>query len=57
MLHVICIETCLALGAEINGSQGSWEGITAVIVFSHFDENDLFVLGSSFEDDLVVVIH
>ena len=43
----------LALDAEINGPEESWEGITTVVVFSHFDENDLFVLGRSFEDDLV----
>jgi len=44
--------------AEAKGvpSQKAWEGITAVVVCSDFDEHDLFVLGRSFEDDLVVVI-
>ena len=46
----------LALDAEINGPEESWEGITTVVVFSHFDENDLFVLGRSFEDDLILLI-
>ena len=28
-----------------------------MIVFPHLDEDDLFVLGWSFENDLIVVIH
>ena len=57
MLYVIVIETGLALDAKVITPHESWEGIAPVIVFSHFDEDDLFVLGRSFENDLVVVIH
>ena len=57
MLYVICIETGLALNAKIIISHEAQEGIAPVIVFSHFDEDHLFVLGWSFENDLVVVIH
>ena len=57
MTDVIGIETFLALDAEMNGPEESWEGIAAMIVVSHFDENDLFVLGRSFEDDLILLIH
>ena len=57
MLYVIVIETGLALDAKVITPNESWEGIAPVIVFSHFDEDDLFVLGRSFENDLVVVIH
>ena len=53
MTNVIVTETSLALDAEIGALEESWEGIAAVVVVSHFDENDLFVSGRSFEDDLV----
>ena len=57
MLYVIVIKTGLALDAKVDMAQEAREGIAPVIVFSHFDEDDLFVLGRSFENDLVVVIH
>ena len=34
-------------------SQKAWYGIAAVVVCSDFDEDDLFVLGRSFEDDMI----
>ena len=39
------------------GSEESREGITSVVVFTHFDEDDLFFLMRNFEDDLVFVMH
>ena len=52
-MYVICIETGLVLDAKVTMSQEAREGIAPVIVFSHFDEDDPFVLGWSFENDLV----
>ena len=57
MFDIICVETRLTVDAVMTGPEKSREGITAVVVFSHLDENDLFVLDRTFEDDLVVVIH
>ena len=57
MLYAICIETGLALDAKVTTSHEAREGIAPVIVISHFDEDDLFVLGWSFGNDVVVVIH
>ena len=57
MLYVIVIETGLALDAKVTTSHEAREGVAPMIVFCHFDEDDLFVLGRSFENDLVVVIH
>ena len=57
MLYVIVIETGLALDAKVTMSHEAQEGIAPVIVFCHFDEDHLFVLGQSFKNDLVVVIH
>ena len=39
------------------GSEEAWEGITSVVMGSHFDENDLLVLVRTLENDLIVVIH
>ena len=39
------------------GSEEAWEGITSVVMGSHFDEDDLLVLGRTLENDLIVVIH
>ena len=57
MTDVIGIETFLALEAEITGPEESFERTAAVIMVSHFDENDLLGFGRSFEDDLVLMIH
>ena len=43
--------------AKMIGSEKPWEGITTVVMVTHFDEDNVFVLGSTLEDDLVVVIH
>jgi len=56
LLMVVVLECLFAAEAKVVPSQKAWEGITAVVVCSDFDEHDLFVLGRSFEDDLVVVI-
>ena len=39
------------------GSEEAWEGITSVVMVTHFDEDDLFVLGRTPENNLIVVIH
>ena len=57
MLYVIVIKTGLALDAKVITPHEAQEGIGPMIVLSHFDENNLFVLGWSFVNDLVVVIH
>ena len=56
-MDIIRVETFLTLDTEMNGPKESWEGIATVVVVSHFDDNDLFILGRSFEDDLVLLIH
>ena len=54
---IIVSVTGFAVKAKMIGSEETWEGITTVVMTTHFDENDLFVLGWTLEDDLVVVIH
>ena len=39
------------------GSEEAWEGITSVVMITHFDEDDLLVLRRTLENDLIVVIH
>jgi len=56
MSVIVLIEGGFAAEAKVIASQKAWQGIAAVVVFSDFDEDDLFVLRRSFEDDLVVVI-
>ena len=56
MVYVICIEIGPTLDAKVATSHEAREGIASLIVFSHFNEVDLFVLGRSFENYLVVVI-
>ena len=55
-MYVISIETGLALDAKIITSHEACEGIAPMIVFSLLDEDDLFVLARSFENNVVVVI-
>lgn len=57
MVYVIVTKTGLAIDTKVTTSHEAREGIAPTIVFSHFKENDLFVLGWSFENNLVVVIH
>lgn len=54
---VIVIETCLAVDTKMIGSEESRERITSVVVFTHFDEDDLFFLTRNFEEDLVFLMH
>ena len=49
--------TGFTVNAKIIGSEKPWERITSVVMATHFDEDDEFVLGRAFEDNLVVVIH
>ena len=56
MLMVVLVIGLFAAEAKVVPSQKAWQGITAVVVCSDFDEDDLFVLRRSFKDDLVVVI-
>ena len=39
------------------GSEEAWEGITSVVMVTHFDEDDLLVLERTLENNLIVVIH
>ena len=57
MVYVIVIATGRTLDAKVITPHEAREGIAPIIVFSHFDKDDLFVMGRSFENDLVVVIH
>ena len=54
---IIVFKTGFALDTKIVRSEKSWERIASVLVVPHFDENDLFGLGRTFEDDLVLMIH
>ena len=55
--HVIGFVTGPAVKAEMIGSEEPWEGITSMVMVTHFDENDVFVLGRALENNLIVVIH
>ena len=50
MLYVIVIETGLALDAKVTTFHVARERIAAMIVFSDFDEDELFILGWSRDD-------
>ena len=54
---VIIVETRLALDAKLILTQEAWERVTPVVVLTHFDEHDLFGLGRSLEDELVLMVH
>ena len=43
--------------AKMIGSEKPWEEITTVVMVTRFDEGNVFVLGRTLEDYLVVVIH
>ena len=53
----IVVETRLALDAKMSLAQETWERVAPVVMVLYFDEHDLFGLGGTFEDDLVLVIH
>ena len=57
MSVVIVFVTGLAVKAEVFGSEEPWDGITSMVMVSHFDEDDLLVLRRTLENNLIVVIH
>ena len=56
MPDVIGFVTGPAVKAEMIGSEEPWEGITSMVMVTHFDENDVFVLGRALENNLIVVL-
>ena len=56
MRVIVLLVTGFTIDAKMNTTQESREGITSVVMMSHFDENDVFISGWSFEDDLIIVI-
>ena len=57
VIDIIVFVTGFAVKAEVFGSEEPRDGITAVVMLTHFDEDDLLVLRRTLENDLVVVIH
>ena len=57
MFDIVGFVTGFTMKTKLIGAEKPWEGITSMVMFTHFDEDDLFVLGWTFEDDLVIVIH
>lgn len=57
VMIIVIFKTGFTFDAKMMGAEKSWKGIASVVVLSHFDENDLFGLGWTFEDDLVLMIH
>ena len=57
VIDVIVFVTGLAVKTEVFGSEEPGDGITSMVMVSHFDEDDLLVLRRTLENDLVVVIH
>ena len=57
MSDLINVIAGLTVKAKMMASEKPVEGITSVVMLTHFDEDDLFILGRTFEDDLVVMIH
>ena len=53
----VVVETRLAFDAKISLAQETWERVTTVVVVPYFDEHDLFGLGGTLEDDLVLMVH
>ena len=56
MRVIVFLVTGFTIDAKMNTTQESRQEITSVVMMSHFDENDVFVSGWSFEDDLIIVI-
>ena len=57
MIDIIVFVTGLTVKAKMIGSEKPWERITTMVMLTHFDMNNVLVLGRTLEDDLVVVIH
>ena len=56
MRVIVVVVTGFTIDAKMNTTQESRQGITFMVMISHFDENDVFVSGWSFEDDLIIVV-
>ena len=56
VMVIVVFVTGLAVKAEVFGSEEAWEGITSMVMTTHFDEDDLLVLEWTLENDLIVVI-
>ena len=56
-MDIIVFVTGFTVKTKLIGAEKPWEGITSMVMLTHFDEDDLFLSGRTFEDDLVVVIH
>ena len=56
MRVIVLLVTGFTIDAKMNTAQESTQGITSVVMLSHFDENDVFISGWSFEDDLIIVV-
>ena len=56
MRVIVVLVTGFTIDAKVNTTQEPRQGITSVVMLSHFDENDVFISGRSFEDDLIIVI-
>ena len=56
MRVIVFLVTGFTIDAKMNSTQESREGITPMVMISHFDENDVFISGWSFEDDLIIVV-
>ena len=56
MRVIVLLVTGFTIETKMNTAQESRQGITSVVMLSHFDENDVFVSGWSFEDDLIIVV-
>lgn len=57
MIDVISGLTGFTVNAKMNGSKKPREGVASVVVVTHVDEDDLFVLWRTLEDNLVVENH
>jgi len=56
MSNVVGLVGCFALDAKVTFSQEAGERITTVVMFTHFDEDDLFVTRWPFENDLIIMV-
>ena len=56
MRVVVVLVTGFTIDAKMNTTQESRQGITSVVMMSHFDENGVFISGWTFEDYLIIVI-
>ena len=56
MRVIVLLVTGFTIDAKINTPQEPRQGMTSMVMLSHFDENDVFISGWSFEDDLIIVV-